>query len=59
MRTETEMQSTLQTLEKTFGVDVSDAKKMNGKELESWLENVEQALFNELAQKDEYDSPSL
>jgi len=48
MRTESEMQSTLQMLQKTFGIDVSEAIKLNAQELEEWLKRVEDDLFNQL-----------
>jgi len=49
MRTETEMQSTLKMLEKTFDIDVSEARNLNGLELDEWLQRVEDKLFNDLS----------
>jgi len=39
MRTESEMQITLQMLEKTFDIDVSPGRELKGEELEKWLRN--------------------
>jgi len=68
MRTESEMQITLQMLEKTFDIDVSPGRELKGEELEKWLVEIEHALFNQIFNeldelddpftKDDYDSPS-
>jgi len=42
------MQNTLQMLQKTFDIDVSEARELNGKELEKWLEIIEYKIFSEL-----------
>jgi len=49
MRAESEMQNTLQMLEKTFDIDVSEARELNGQELDEWLQKIECQLFNELS----------
>jgi len=58
MRTESEMQSTLQMLEKTFDIDVSEGRKLNGHELEKWLQRIEYEVFNEFFNELDNDSPS-
>jgi len=58
MRTESEMQITLQMLEKTFDIDVSPGRELKGEELEKWLVEIEHALFNQIFNElDELDDP--
>ena len=45
MRTETEMQITLATLQAEFGVDVAPAQELHGQELAAWLEKAEDEVF--------------
>lgn len=45
MRTDEEMQITVETLRLDFGVDVTPAKGLHGAELQAWLEQAEDAVF--------------
>ena len=40
----------LDSLRDSFGVDVSDAEKLDGDELELWLREAESRLFSDLVQ---------
>lgn len=45
MRTDEEMQITLETLRVDFGVDVRPAASLQGAELQQWIERVEDEVF--------------
>ena len=47
-RSDDEMQITLQALTLQFGVDIAPAQGLHGSELETWLNQAEDSLFDQL-----------
>ena len=45
MRTDEEMQITLETLRVDFGVDVNSAQGLSGTDLQQWIERAEDEVF--------------